>query len=865
MSKLSKKLNKYGWESMLGCLLLITVISASFASPYYLSFDQIVYSLANTVVTQGILALAFMMLITVGEMDLSLPAILSIGTVTLGYMSVKGVPIFISLPIVILIGGVLGAFNGWLITKFRLPSMALTIGMMDVYRAIALLIGGEKGYSLSAFTDAYLWLGKTYLFDRIPVSIVLLVIMFAVFIFVMGRTVFGRLVYAIGNNAEATRLSGHNTFLTKIKLFAIAGAVAGFASWQYIGQYQSAKADNASSILLFIVACVVLGGFDINGGKGNVAGVALSLLLLGTVQNMLGLLNVQGQVQTLIIGLIMVVSITIPVITRMVREKRERALLKELDNNEKTEDAAKNETLQVIETVCADYDNSDNDYLLKLDGISKSYGGIHALKNVSFGVRRGEIHAICGENGAGKSTLIKSISGLIQPDEGQMYLNGKAVEFKTPMAARESGIVAMYQDPQLFLTLSIAENVFMGVEPKTSVGSINRAKVNRMTKEICESLGMKNDINSLVAGLTIAEMEFVQFARSFVGEEKQLYILDEPTASLTPKETQVLFEFLKKLRDSGKAVIIITHRLEELEDLADTITVLRDGQHIITRPKSEMPMAETIRHMVGREFDYSAKPQRSISEDAKEVLKVCNLSRMGVFDNVSFNVRSGEIVGITGLVGAGRSEIAETIFGITPETSGEVFLCGERIKNGSPQKMMQAGMAFLPEDRDNMGCIVEMPVSDNINMSIIDKLSKHGIRNVQAETEVGEYYRNKLSIKIAGLDAPVKSLSGGNRQKVVLSKWLATKPKVMILDEPTHGIDIAVKDQVHQIIREMADEGIGIVVISSDLPEVISVSDRILVIAEGELVASFDAEDVSQERIMEAAILKRDISGVTHN
>lgn len=866
MSRFKRKLSNYSWELMLVGLLAIVVIFASNVSPYYLSFDQITYSLANSIVTQGILALAFMLLIAIGEMDLSLPAILAIGTVTLGKMAAAGVPIYVSLPIVMIIGAVLGAFNGWLIGKFKLPSMAVTIGMMGAYRAVALFIGGEKGFGAGVFTPEYTWLGTKYLFEKIPVSLVLLAVLFIIFIFIMDKTVFGRLVYALGNNEEATKYSGHDTFAIKIKLFAIAGAIAGFAAFQYVGQYQSAKADNASTTLLFVVACVVLGGFDINGGKGKVIGICLSLLLLGTVQNILGLMNMQGQVQTLIIGLIMVGSISIPVLIGRLEECSERAKIKKESHQnelhqEEMEPVPEEEKAagSSVSRTDSGFEPSDHEeYLLKLEKVTKSYGGVHALKDVSFGVKPGEIHAICGENGAGKSTLIKAITGLIQPDDGMIILNGKPVIFKTPMEARESGIVAMYQDPQLFPNLSIVENIFMGVQPVTKIGSINRAKTNKMTKDICDSLGVKNDINSLVAGLTIAEMEFIQFARSFVGEEKQLYILDEPTASLTPNETKVLLEFLKELRAKGKSVIIITHRLEELEELADTVTILRDGQHIITKPKAEFDTAEIIRHMVGRKFDYSHKPvKEKTGEEVREVLKVSNLNKMGVFENINFSVRSGEIVGITGLVGAGRSEIAETIFGITQETSGQVFVNGSEARNRNPKKMMKVGMAFLPEDRDNKGCVVEMSVLENINMSIFGRLAKYGIRNMKAELEVGGNFREKLQIKVPGLDAPVKSLSGGNRQKIVLSKWLATSPRVIILDEPTHGIDIAVKDQVHQIIREMTEEGIGIVVISSDLPEVLSVSDRILVVAEGEVVASFDSEEATQENIMEAAIFKK--------
>jgi ABC-type sugar transport system ATPase subunit/ribose/xylose/arabinose/galactoside ABC-type transport system permease subunit len=862
MSRANKIFSGYSWEIMLGVLIVITVALASNLSPYYLTFDQISYSLANTIVIPGILGIAFMLIIVLGEIDLSLPAILAIGTVTLAKLSEMNVPVYLALPMIMIIGAILGAFNGWLIGRFSLPSMAVTIGMMGAYRALALFIGGEQGFAAGSFKPSYLWLGSAYLFNKIPVSLCFLVLLFIVFIYIMNRTVFGRLSYAIGNNEPATKYSGHNTLWLKIKIFGIAGAISAFAAYQYIGQYQSAKADNASTILLLVVACVVLGGFDINGGKGKVIGLGLSLLLLGTVSNIMGLLNIEGPVQTLTIGLIMVFAISIPVVI-----DRIKTLFKKTDEPEAAPAVPACET---VDKTSSGLDESGSQTgvghtkcLLSLEGITKSYGGIHALKNVSFKVMAGEIHGICGENGAGKSTLIKVISGLIQADCGKIVLNNQEVSFRTPMEARENGVVAMYQDPQLFPNLSIAENVFMGVQPVTRLRTINRMKMNKRTKEIFDSLDVNTDANSLVAGLTIAEMQFVQFARSYVGEEKLLYILDEPTASLTPSETQRLFAFLKELRAKGKSVIIITHRLEELEGLADTITVLRDGEHIITKPKKDMSRDEIIKYMVGRSLDHlytsgQMNPKKAPAGKAgQDVLQVNNLRQLGIFEDISFAVKSGEIVGMTGLVGAGRTEIAETIFGIIPETSGKVIVNGEEVRKRTPEKMVKRGVAYLPEDRDNKGCVTQLSVSKNIGLSIVKRLSKFGILNKDKELNLSQNFKNRLQIKVNDLENSVKSLSGGNRQKVVLSKWLAVEPKVLILDEPTHGIDVAVKDQVHQIIRELAEEGIGILVISSDLPEVLSISDRILVISEGELVADFNSGEATQEKIMEAAILKK--------
>ena len=318
LKKAKNILSDYSWEIMLGVMIIIIATIASNLSPYYLSFDQITYSLSNTIVIPGILGLAFMLVIVLGEMDLSLPSILAIGTVTMAKLSILNVPIYLALPIVMLFGAILGGLNGWLIGKYKLPSIAVTIGTMGAYRALALYIGGQKSFASSSFSSSYTWLGTTYIFNRIPVSLVVLLALFLVFIYIMNRTIFGRLLYSIGNNEEATKFSGHNTLKIKIIVFSISGAIAGFGAYQFIGQYQSARANNASTILLFVVACVVLGGFDAQGGKGNVIGLLLSLLLVGTMMNAMGLLNIQGPIQTLIIGLIMVTAISFPVISKWI-------------------------------------------------------------------------------------------------------------------------------------------------------------------------------------------------------------------------------------------------------------------------------------------------------------------------------------------------------------------------------------------------------------------------------------------------------------------------------------------------------------------------------------------------------------------
>lgn len=848
-----KKIASYPWEIMLFIMILAAVSLAGIASPLYLNYDQIIYSLQQSIAIVGILAIGFMILIVLGEMDISLPAILAIGTILFAKLSQSGVPLYVSLPVVILICALAGTVNGLLVVSYGLPSMAVTLGTMGAYRALALLIGGNEGYAAQAFHESYIWLGSANLFGLIPVSLCLLAFLFLLFMFIMHRTVFGRLVYAAGNNRVATRFSGYNVPSVIVSAYTLAGALASLAALVFVGQFQSARADNASGLLLFIVACVVLGGFDAAGGKGNVIGLIFSLLFIGTVQNGMGLVNTPGPVQTLIIGCILIIAVLIPVLIReskrLLHHKEEQRVLQNL-----------NISTEIKPSFQASKNQSGIAPRLSLRNVSKSFGGIKALKNVSFDIMPGEIHAICGENGAGKSTLVKIITGLHPADTGEVLLDGAPIKFRSPMEARKEGVLAVYQDPKLFPNLSVAENVFMGIHPRARLGTVDRKKMIQRTNEVLCNLGISLDPNAVVAGLSIAEMQFVEFARAMSEGVGRLLILDEPTASLSPGETERLFAIVRQLKAAGTSIILISHRLEELAGLVDTITVLRDGEYVTTKPEKDLSQAEIVKLMVGRSLDTlyggsdtEVSVKKSTAE--KELLRVEKLGQIGVFENVSFNVRGGEIVCLAGLVGAGRTEIAQTIFGITPPTSGGVFVEGTGITARNPRQMLSHGIAYLPEDREIEGLISKLSVLKNMVLPKLKQLSNFGVINAQKERELGEKYTAKLQIKLAGLDAPVASLSGGNRQKVVLTKWLAMNPKVLILDEPTHGIDVGAKAQVHRMIFQLASQGIGMLVISSDLPEVLRISDRILVISDGRLVAEFSREEATQEKIMMAAAI----------
>ena len=486
---------------------------------------------------------------------------------------------------------------------------------------------------------------------------------------------------------------------------------------------------------------------------------------------------------------------------------------------------------------------------LSIRGVSKSFEAVRALRDVSFDLAAGEVHALVGENGAGKSTLVSIITGLRESDTGRILLDGETVSFKNPLDARAAGVAAVYQDPNLFPHLSVAENILTGQYPKRGP-FVDGAAMRRRATELLAKVGYELDVDRLVAGLTVAEAQFVEIARA-VSSDLRLLILDEPTSALTPGEATKLYEVVGRLKAEGTTVVWISHRMEEIRMLADTITVLRDGTHVQTAPSAEMDDDAMIRLMVGRSVVLETVPREEPLGAAR--LSVRGLSSPGVFDDVTFDVHEGEIVGIAGLVGSGRSEIAQAIFGLGQHLSGTVSVDGSTIRPTSPGQMADHGVVYLPEDRDAEGVISSMTIQDNIALTGIRSLSRLGFMQPRKERERAETQRTALSIKGEVGDL-VSSLSGGNRQKVALARWLAKNPKVLLLDEPTHGIDVGTKADVHDIMRDLARKHrLAILMISSDLPEVLAVSDRVLVVARGRISADIDIAEATQESILAAA------------
>jgi rhamnose transport system ATP-binding protein len=489
---------------------------------------------------------------------------------------------------------------------------------------------------------------------------------------------------------------------------------------------------------------------------------------------------------------------------------------------------------------------------LAIVGLSKSFGGIAALRDVSFSIAPGSVHALLGENGAGKSTLVKIVTGVQPADSGTMSLDGAPIAFPSPLAARRRGVVAVYQDPKLFPHLDIAENIFMGSHPRSAIGLVDRPSMYKRARLLLDALDVDLDPRRSVMGLSIGETQYVEFARAMSVGDMRLLFLDEPTASLTPAETERLFGFVRRMRAQGTAVVFISHRLEELRDLVDRVTILRDGQHVLTAEAGALTERDIIKSMVGREADSLHRDVGERPPPGKVRLDVSGLSAKGEFEGIDFAVRAGEIVGIAGLVGAGRTEIALGIMGLMPKTGGTVKVDNQIIAHRTPKTMKRAGVVFVPEDRDAAGLLPGHSILTNLSLAILGAISRGPIISRSRERERVADLISLLQIKVGSVEDAASSLSGGNRQKLVIGKWLATSPTVFILDEPTHGIDVGTKAHIHTLMRELAQKGAAVVMISSDLPEIVAISDRILVIRRGRIAAQLE-RGATQEAVLAAA------------
>ena len=486
---------------------------------------------------------------------------------------------------------------------------------------------------------------------------------------------------------------------------------------------------------------------------------------------------------------------------------------------------------------------------IRFEAVSKDFGGVRALDGVTLGVRRGECHGLMGENGAGKSTLGKVLAGIHSPDDGTLAIDGEAQVFRSPREAIRAGVAMVHQELAFCPDLSVAENLAMGRYPRKFGGLLDRREMTRRAEELLAGIGVHLDVGRSMRELSTAQEQLVQIAAA-VGTGPRIIVFDEPTSSLAETDAQNLFGLIETLKSRGITTIYVSHRMPELFRLCDRISVLRDGRYVGTLAREQMNQEAVVRMMVGRHVDEYVRGESSPEKGREAVLSVRGLSSPGRFREVSFEVHAGEIVGFAGLVGAGRSEVAKAVFGLDAQATGEIRLDGKGLVPGSVQASMRAGIGLVPEDRKRQGCALGMTCRANMSMAILDRLNRAGLLDQAGEKKVAARYFEELRVKAASVEAPVGSLSGGNQQKIVLAKWLARGGRLLIVDEPTRGVDVGAKAAIHALIGELAERGLAVMLISSELPEIIGLSSRVLVMREGRLAGELPRAEATQENIL---------------
>ncbi|MDW5316376.1 sugar ABC transporter ATP-binding protein [Rhizobium sp. PL01] len=491
------------------------------------------------------------------------------------------------------------------------------------------------------------------------------------------------------------------------------------------------------------------------------------------------------------------------------------------------------------------------EYLLAVEGVRKEFPGVVALDDVSFRLKRGTVHALMGENGAGKSTLMKILAGIYTPDKGEIKFKGVDIQLKSPLDALENGIAMIHQELNLMPFMTVAENIWIRREPLTRFGFVDHGEMNRKTADLFKRLNIALDPESEVRDLSIANRQMVEIAKA-VSYESDVLIMDEPTSALTEREVAHLFTIIRDLRSQGIGIVYITHKMNELFEIADEFSVFRDGKYIGTHASTDVTRDDIIKMMVGREITQMFPKEEVPIGDV--VLSVKDLCLKDVFHDVSFDVRAGEILGVAGLVGSGRSNVAETLFGVTPASSGSIAINGKAVSISSPTEAIRNRMAFLTEDRKDTGCLLILDVLENMQIAVLqDKFVNMGFVDQKAVSAKCEEMARKLRVKTPNLQERIENLSGGNQQKALIGRWLLTDPRILILDEPTRGIDVGAKAEIHRLVTELARDGVAVIMISSEMPEVLGMSDRVMVMHEGRVTGFLDRAEATQVKVMELA------------
>ena len=813
--------------------VLITVLAVAIAvfgwiDPRFLSAGNFV-SIAQQSAVIALVGFAMTAVIIARGIDISVGSTLAFAGVAAGIVFASTGSAALTLIAAIASGGLIGLLNGLLIGFAGISPFITTLATMAFARGLSLSLSGAS--SLAITDPPVLYAGRATL-GLLPVSVVIAFVLLCVWWFVLRRTVYGRWIYAIGGNAEAARVSMVPVDLVRISVYLISGATAGLGAILTIGRLGSAQPLAGTGLEFTAITAAIIGGTKLSGGRGSIWGTAIGALLLGVINTGLSFLQVPQIIIYYITGALILVAVLTSqpeAITRLVRSLRRRA---------KSPGAAAAATAAHAEGA---------KHSITLSGIGKIFPGVKALDGVSFTVSAGEVVALAGENGAGKSTLVRCLSGVYRPDEGQLLVDGKAVAFASPNDAK--GISVIHQHFSLSPDLTVAENMFVGREPRNSLGFLDRRRMRREAKAIMDELSLDIDVDAELRTLSVGRQQMVEIARAVLADA-WFMIMDEPTSALSNRERDQLYTLIERLKGRGAGILYISHKLEEIFNQCDRVVVLRDGKFIGERKTAETDEAEIVSMMVGREVaDIFPHLDAEIGEVAVEVKDISNGK---LLQSASLNVRCGEIVALAGLMGSGRSEVLRLIAGLDTPQQGSIDVFGVRQPGGDLKAANRAGIVYIPEDRHLEGFVGTMSIRDNLSLAWIREHSRFGILSISGIGRLARELIASLGVRPAQPEKMTIELSGGNQQKVVIGKWLATKPRIILLDEPTRGVDVGAKSDLHHLIAKLKQQGAAIIMVSSELPEVLGVADRIIVLCEGRSVGELK-RGATEEDVMALA------------
>lgn len=821
---------------MLAGIVVIMALVFGLLNPKFYGFSNLMNIIRQTSIL-SVVSIGMTFVVLTGGIDLSVGSNIALSGALAAQVLILTGSTMLSIAAAIITGSLVGFVNGVLIGKLRISAFIATLAMQTTARGATMMI--TNAGALRVDNPIYYLIGQENVFGLVPVMFLLVIALFTLFARVCSNTLFGRRTYAVGGNPTASKASGIQVERHLISVYVLAGVMAGIASIITVGRVSSAQPWAGINVEFDVITAVVLGGTSLIGGVGSLIGTMFGAVIMGIISNGMGLINIDPYLEYILKGLLVFAAVYLDMtLFRLYKQRLTPAITKNESQQQREPD-----NLHTIK--------NSKYHLLSMQSITKTFPGMKALDEVSLMVKPGQIHALLGENGAGKSTLMKILAGEVQLTSGEIRIDGQYIDINSVNKADLAGIAMIHQEFSHVRELTVAQNLFLGRELKSAMpGLVSRRKMEDKARELLSRLDSKIEPRKKVKELSVSEQQIVEIAKA-MSKDAWLLILDEPTSSLTEEEKEQLFFLLRRMKQAGVSMIYITHRMQEIFEIADELTILRDGKFIQSGLVADFTEAEIIRLMVGRELNDIFN--RNKTKLGEVVLDVRNLSRVGSFEPISFTVRSGEVLGFAGLMGAGRTEVMRSVFGLDQVDNGEVLINGVDVKSGSVQDAMHHGIVYVTEDRRLEGFIPYMSIKKNLCLPSYPSLQRLGTIDRAGEQEIADKYMDGLRIKTTSQDKNVIELSGGNQQKVSLGKWLALNPKVLILDEPTRGIDVGAKAEIHAIIERAAQDGMAIILISSELSELIGCVDRLVVLYNGRVSGELQGHELTQERIMELA------------